>query len=175
MIMEALTNEFYTKAMEAEISIKEYDKKLLERFSYVLNSICEKFGKKKLNQVYLDPQSLRRIALKDYNANLIYHSNIYGYNTYNDYQFNIMWENKIVNLAQDIPLRWLDWNFEDELDDGKKEYEEFYLKEKERKKLAAEIEMKEVKNATRRLKKVLPKDMSVVEKLALKKIIGPNF
>lgn len=120
--MEPLTKEFYLEANNLLNYYKQYEDILIARLNFIFESII-KATKRNISEynVHIHPVQIRnyiehktpmfdwRICQKD---------NWYCSNAY------IKYEDQTINIFEKFPSHWLDWNFEDELEDCLNDYNE---------------------------------------------------
>ena len=139
--MELLDDTYFERVKVQEANGKELAKQCYDRFLYILSTIYKQFGK----ELQLTPNGItiftdmgwKQLNVSIVSKSLTEFSKLIEYQILNQNGWRsipgpmgIIWENNIINLERTIPGRWMSWNFEDELEDGKNEYDQKIEKER---------------------------------------------
>ena len=111
--MDPLTEELFE---ETERQYKAFEENIKSRVLYIVNYMAKKKGYTPYLSIDIFASTIFELAVGKYNKDII---NVHGYDFCDT---RLLWNNKEILFPYQIPVVWLKWNFEDEVEDGIKEY-----------------------------------------------------
>jgi len=167
--MEPITQEYYEQWKVWDNLGDSLINKMRGRIEFIIKSIYKKFGREDLCSFTLNPVIINSptgdthelcstiFDKNDFSGELVEY---YFDNSYNDLSFPALFNKLPINLSRKFPSNWIEWNFEDELEDMVKE------KEKEDKE-----KLEKFNALCAKYTDIIPKELSQADKDALHKII----
>jgi len=166
--MEPLDKTFYVDITTALNEYKKYEDVLIIRLNFIFESILKAVKKNvKEYNIHIGPIQIRNyIENKNtlFDWRICHKDNWYGSNLY------IIYEGQTINIFEKFPSHWIDWNFEDELEDCLNDYIEEQRKTREEYARKREEEIKVYNEAIEKHREYCI-NLSMVERQAISSLI----